>query len=575
MKNLYEIIEDKKIYIDIFNTLCVDMFVLKTTIFSFLDQNIISLKSILAIMYKENEYLDTDSIINNYYYLYHIGLIVPTPASLKDIDKIDINNMYHIEMRFSAKFFEIVAKENIDIYPIDEEITGYKDINEYYQDRFEMIKLLQQIKISKIEFDNKYILLPLLKMKYRYFEEIIPKRLAKTKITIPIERWFKKYKLSDIEQMIIWSLLKDEFFSDDLILRDLDTLLTLFSTTDRQRIKLKNSLFNGKTALTKKNIINLEYGLGVNLYELSTICYLSVKFLYKIDFYIKKKKKKKISLKKIIKNQDVFEFIHSKYTIDDVVLNPSTKETLNDLLAQVNIKVIKRLQKWDIKSSKRIDAKIIFHGVAGTGKTMTAIALANSLKRDIISLDCSKILSKWVGESEQNVRSLFDNFKKIRKKTKTDPILLLNEADQFLSTRTNSTSGSDKMHNQMQNIFLEQIERFDGILIATTNLLQNIDTAFSRRFNYKIKFTMPDEQSRAKIWQKLLPPNIPLEDGFDIQELAPFQLTGGQIELVIKNTAYKVATQKKPLFTIKQFKQQIEIEQNSMFDGTKSMGFLS
>jgi SpoVK/Ycf46/Vps4 family AAA+-type ATPase len=184
-------------------------------------------------------------------------------------------------------------------------------------------------------------------------------------------------------------------------------------------------------------------------------------------------------------------------------------------------------------------------------------------------------LSKWVGESEQNVRSLFDNFKKIRKKTKTDPILLLNEADQFLSTRTNSTSGSDKMHNQMQNIFLEQIERFDGILIATTNLLQNIDTAFSRRFNYKIKFTMPDEQSRAKIWQKLLPPNIPLEDGFDIQELAPFQLTGGQIELVIKNTAYKVATQKKPLFTIKQFKQQIKIEQNSMFDGTKSMGFLS
>jgi len=575
VKNLYEIIEDKKIYIDIFNTLCVDMFVLKTTIFSFLDQNIISLKSILAIMYKENEYLDTDSIINNYYYLYHIGLIVPTPASLKDIDKIDINNMYHIEMRFSAKFFEIVAKENIDIYPIDDEIAGYKDINEYYQDRFEMIKLLQQIKISKIEFDNKYILLPLLKMKYRYFEEIIPKRLAKTKITIPIERWFKKYKLSDIEQMIIWSLLKDEFFSDDLILRDLDTLLTLFSTTDRQRIKLKNSLFNGKTALTKKNIINLEYGLGVNLYELSTICYLSVKFLYKIDFYIKKKKKKKISLKKIIKNQDVFEFIHSKYTIDDVVLNPSTKETLNDLLAQVNIKVIKRLQKWDIKSSKRIDAKIIFHGVAGTGKTMTAIALANSLKRDIISLDCSKILSKWVGESEQNVRSLFDNFKKIRKKTKTDPILLLNEADQFLSTRTNSTSGSDKMHNQMQNIFLEQIERFDGILIATTNLLQNIDTAFSRRFNYKIKFTMPDEQSRAKIWQKLLPPNIPLEDGFDIQELAPFQLTGGQIELVIKNTAYKVATQKKPLFTIKQFKQQIKIEQNSMFDGTKSMGFLS
>lgn len=130
------------------------------------------------------------------------------------------------------------------------------------------------------------------------------------------------------------------------------------------------------------------------------------------------------------------------------------------------------------------------------------------------------------------------------------------------------------MHNQMQNIFLEQIENFKGILIATTNLIENIDTAFSRRFNYKIEFKKPDEKQRRQLWEMMLPKHADFEDGFNIDELAKYPLTGGQISLIIKNTAYSVAVYDNPVFTLDEFKAQIQKEQSGNFDNERLMGFI-
>jgi SpoVK/Ycf46/Vps4 family AAA+-type ATPase len=182
----------------------------------------------------------------------------------------------------------------------------------------------------------------------------------------------------------------------------------------------------------------------------------------------------------------------------------------------------------------------------------------------------------YVGESEKNVRKIFDTFYELSEKTKTEPILLLNEADQFLGARSSGTiTGADQMHNQMQNIFLEQIENFRGMLIATTNLLENIDKAFSRRFNYKIEFKKPEEKQRKRLWELMLPSDAPYEKKFDIAALASYALTGGQINLIIKNSAYKVAVRKKPLFRTEDFIEEIHKEKDANFDGEKSMGFLN
>lgn len=126
----------------------------------------------------------------------------------------------------------------------------------------------------------------------------------------------------------------------------------------------------------------------------------------------------------------------------------------------------------------------------------------------------------------------------------------------------------------MQNIFLEQIENFRGMLIATTNLLENIDKAFSRRFNYKIEFKKPNENQRLKLWNLMLPKDAPYDKKFDVKELSKYVLTGGQINLIVKNTAYKVAVDDKPIFSLKSFTDEIKREKDANFDSEKSMGFI-
>ena len=264
----------------------------------------------------------------------------------------------------------------------------------------------------------------------------------------------------------------------------------------------------------------------------------------------------------------MFELVTTTKSLDDVILNEKTKETLYALLKQVDKNVINRLRQWGIKDKKKgIEAKIIFYGVAGTGKTLTALALAKSLKKEVLSFDCSKILSMYIGESEKNVRNIFDKYYELRAQTKSEPVLLLNEADQFLSSRAQGgMSSSDKMHNQMQNIFLEQIEKFDGMLLTP-------GFGDRGRFNYKIEFVKPNKNQRIELWKKLLPASLPLEKDFDIEELAKYELTGGQIELVIKNTAYKIAVSDEPIFKLDDFREQITKEQKGQFDGETKVGF--
>lgn len=174
----------------------------------------------------------------------------------------------------------------------------------------------------------------------------------------------------------------------------------------------------------------------------------------------------------------------------------------------------------------------IFYGVPGTGKTETVYQLARQTGRDIMRVDVDKIKSCWVGESEKNIKALFDRYRNICRNSKLAPILLFNEADAVLGVRMEGAARAvDKMENSIQNIILQEMETLEGIMIATTNLTTNLDKAFERRFLYKIRFDKPTIESRAQIWQTML---LGLSDK-DAQILAAqFDLSGGEIENIAR-----------------------------------------
>ena len=177
----------------------------------------------------------------------------------------------------------------------------------------------------------------------------------------------------------------------------------------------------------------------------------------------------------------------------------------------------------------------LFYGSPGTGKTETVYQLAKKTGRNIMLVDVPQLKSMWVGQSEKNVKALFDRYREQVKRSKLTPILLFNEADAIIGKRKNGAENAvDKMENSLQNIILQEMEQLDGIMIATTNLQQNMDKAFERRFLYKVKFEKPTEEARAGIWHAMIPE---LSD-LDIHTLASkYDFSGGQIENIARHYA--------------------------------------
>jgi len=493
-----------------------------------------------------------------------------TPLKISEVTPLELLNT---AVGLTPSFLRLLQDGTLDLDLPD--IKPYGDHLEYLQDQFFRIELYQKMSLIRQNVHEHSLGIDRVQNKLKLLEKRIEERVGETSESLVLDKFFKQKKMSCYEQVIFIALLREEYSASDTSLREMNSLIELISVDEYERIKNRSLLEEGSNLLSG-GIIDYEEMLNP-FGGISRSFYIVDDVLQSIIHPQKRKKVTRLKLNALIDEQDIFELIDSETSLEDVVLNEKTEQTLQNLMRQMDKEVVSRLVKWGIKDKKSgIDARIIFYGAAGTGKTMTAYSLAKSLKRQVLAFDCSKILSMYVGESEKNVRKIFDTFYELSEKTKTDPILLLNEADQFLGARSSGNiTGSDQMHNQMQNIFLEQIENFRGVLIATTNLLENIDKAFSRRFDYKIEFKKPDLAQREALWEKMLPVDAPYEKSFDSKELASYSLTGGQINLIVKNTAYKVAVSKNPIFTLKDFIDEIKREKDANFDSEKSMGFLN
>jgi AAA+ superfamily predicted ATPase len=176
----------------------------------------------------------------------------------------------------------------------------------------------------------------------------------------------------------------------------------------------------------------------------------------------------------------------------------------------------------------------LFYGDPGTGKTETAMQIARATGREVFYVDISESKSAWFGESEKRIKEIFENYRRASEKSEVKPILLFNEADAIFSKRKDVGSGNcAQTENAIQNIILEEMEKLDGILIATTNLTNNFDSAFDRRFLFKLRFTKPTPAERQKIWMEKMPW---VEEGVAAELSRKFEFSGGEIDNIVRKT---------------------------------------
>ncbi|EPP1146121.1 AAA family ATPase [Campylobacter upsaliensis] len=525
----------------------------------------VSAFSLLAGLFGEKDYAYLD-YLEDLKGLIKRGFVASGSGFFKNIDSNKLSNsklvLLQSELSLSQYFLDFIDSKTSFKVP---KIKAYGAYLEYLRDEFLKVELYEKLSFAR---HSEYY--AVLKSHIKEFEKYIKECLKLSKFHNVLNAIFKEHALNAKEQILFLSLLKEEYTlsHENSAAREQNALLNLISENE---LELRQ---NKKLLEDDSKLLNLiEYDEYLNAFgELSKSFFISDEVLERV-INSPTKQNQKLKLESLVKEQEIFELIEPNIDINDIIMPENTKELLSNILKQKDKKVLERLSLWGIKSSKNIEAKIIFYGPPGTGKTMSAFGVAKAMKKAVLSFDCSKILSKWVGESEQNVRKIFDTYKNIANSCKQSPILLLNEADQFLSTRIEGGSGSDKMHNQMQNIFLEQIERFSGVLIATTNFLESLDSAFSRRFDLKIEFKKPDFKDRLKMWEKFLPQNADFEEAFELETLAKYELSGAQILMVVKNTALKTAISKDGIFTMRAFLESIQKELEGSFDKSKIVGF--
>lgn len=230
--------------------------------------------------------------------------------------------------------------------------------------------------------------------------------------------------------------------------------------------------------------------------------------------------------------------IHSNYVWSDLVLPPDQSLQLQEACNQVRYKHIV-FSKWgfNTKITYGNGLGMLFTGPPGTGKTLAAQVIANTLNLELYRVDLSQIISKYIGETEKNLKRIFDEA------ALSNAILLFDEGDALFSKRTEVSDAHDKYANVETSYLLQKIEAYEGLSIVTTNLLGNIDEAFIRRFSFVVHFPFPTPEYRRTIWRQVFPKEAPLSKTIDFEYLGDrFELSGGNIKNVALNAAFIAAS---------------------------------
>ncbi len=226
-------------------------------------------------------------------------------------------------------------------------------------------------------------------------------------------------------------------------------------------------------------------------------------------------------------------------TWEDLVVPDETGRTIAELVDQLRHRSTV-LGRWGFqrKLGKGLGTTALFSGEPGTGKSMVAGLIAKELGLELYQIDLSRVLSKWIGETEKNLAKVFDAAET------GHVVLLFDEADALLGKRTTDVkSANDRYANIETNYILQRLEAFHGVAILTSNLESSIDPALSRRLSFELRFPFPDQEQRAEIWRRMLPAELPVLDDLDFPALAArFELAGGHIRNIVLRGAYLAAS---------------------------------
>ena len=233
--------------------------------------------------------------------------------------------------------------------------------------------------------------------------------------------------------------------------------------------------------------------------------------------------------------------IDAKATFDDIVLPPAEMVLLRRITEQVAARA-RVYDDWGFRErmNRGMGISALFAGESGTGKTMAAEVIANALHLDLFRIDLSAVVSKYIGETEKNLRQLFDAAEK------GGAILFFDEADALFGKRSEVRDSHDRYANIEINYLLQRMEGYSGLAILATNMKSALDVAFMRRLRFVVDFHFPDPAERREMWCKALPDGVPRE-AIDLDWLARLHLTGGNIHGIALNAAFMAAEADTPV----------------------------
>ena len=457
--------------------------------------------------------IEAVKLLPTLYKLEEKGLLMSTDTALR---RRSAKQQYSSSLRFwvADSYFNLV------VLGTSQEELVFPDETQFLEYIYELGIRLKSFRISQ-EF---------------LFLEI--ENIMNTNSGLDIVKEFRGVSLNEEEQVVLLLAMFSHLQEKGL---NLDELGVMVQRKIRNQVKLKSGLRNGSARLISEKYLRLD----VEEFFGETRVQLDVKgreLLNRIEPGLG------FELKVTFTGSELLKLIKPEATRPvQLVYGPELQSEYERLLKLCSTQTFRTIHKRLTEKGMKGGLTVLLNGPPGTGKTEMVKQIAKQNQLPLVQVEMSAVKGKFVGESESNIRSVFEQYSKLKTSEKETPILLLNEADALLGKRSPDLGTSSQpvmqMLNIMQNILLQEMEDFDGILIATTNNERAFDQAFSRRFLHKVTVGLPDEHTREVLWKN----KFPMLTSKEVQELSNYSITGAEIEnIAIRMMQLEILEGKEP-----------------------------